>query len=77
MKTILVMLPFVMLVGCEQYYRYPCQNPDNWNKAMCHKPECEINRQCPEHIFGENDMPQDPRLTNPPAAATKCKGDCK
>lgn len=77
MKKILIMLPFVMLAGCDQYYRYPCQNPENWNSPSCHKPECEINRQCPEHIFGEN-VPEDPRLqlqsvpSNP-----KSKGGCK
>ena len=75
MKKMLVMLPLVMLAGCEQYYRYPCQNPVNWNKPMCHKPECEINKQCPEDIFGSDSLPQDPRLSIAPVANPK--GGCK
>jgi hypothetical protein len=47
---------FVLLLsGCSDYYRYPCQNPDNWEKDICKKPWCDINKTCPEHIFKEND----------------------
>jgi hypothetical protein len=41
----------LILVGCEQQYRYPCHNPDNWDTPRCQKPLCEINRDCPEHIL--------------------------
>lgn len=47
----LAILPLILLVGCEQRYRYPCQDMDNWNKPICQKPQCEINMECPEHIF--------------------------
>jgi hypothetical protein len=47
-------LPVLMLVGCEQKFRYPCQDPDKWNSASCQKPLCEVNRDCPENIFGPN-----------------------
>lgn len=52
MKKILLLLfiPFV-LVACEQQYRYPCQNMENWDKEECKKPRCEVHRDCPEHIF--------------------------
>jgi len=39
------------LMGCEQQYRYPCHDPENWETDRCKKPLCEINRDCPEHIL--------------------------
>lgn len=39
------------LAGCEQHYRYPCQDPANWDKAICQAPLCEVNRDCPKYIF--------------------------
>lgn len=44
-------------------YRYPCQNPENWDKEMCKMPQCDVTRTCPEHIFKGQ---RDPRL-GPPA----------
>lgn len=44
-----------VLSGCEDRYRYPCQDPNNWNSAECQKPQCDISKSCPEHIFPEKD----------------------
>ena len=43
-------------------YRYPCQNPANWDKDICKMPLCDVNRTCPEHIFKGQ---RDPRLGPP------------
>ncbi|NBW58142.1 hypothetical protein EBR43_10280 [bacterium] len=43
----------LLAAGCENRYRYACQNPDNWDQDYCKKPKCEISRDCPEHIFKE------------------------
>ena len=48
MKYLVLLLA---LMGCDQYYRYPCQDPDNWDSKQCKKPLCEVNRDCPELIF--------------------------
>ena len=48
-------------------YRYPCQNPANWDKDICKMPLCDVNRTCPEHIFKGQ---RDPRL-GPPDEKTK------
>jgi hypothetical protein len=48
----ILMLP-LLLLGCDQYYRYPCQDPANWSSDQCKKPICEVNRDCPEHIFNK------------------------
>ena len=53
--TIFVLaLPVVFAAGCEQKFRYPCQNPDMWTSAQCQKPLCEVNRDCPDLIFKES-----------------------
>lgn len=43
----------VTLTQCEQHYRYPCQNPENWKEDYCQRPLCEVNRDCPEYVFKE------------------------
>jgi hypothetical protein len=37
--------------GCEQRYRYTCQDIANWEKPECQKPLCAVHKQCPSHIF--------------------------
>jgi len=45
----------LFLAACGDQYRYPCQDPANWDKDFCRKPICDINRTCPEHIFKGSD----------------------
>lgn len=44
-------LPVLVVIGCEQRYRYPCQDPAKWKEAVCQKPKCEVHRDCPDIIF--------------------------
>jgi hypothetical protein len=47
----LVLVPAtVILIGCEERYRYPCQDPENWNEKICQKPYCSANGTCPEDL---------------------------
>jgi hypothetical protein len=63
-SMLILALPLVILAGCDQYYRYPCQNPANWEQDFCKKPLCEVNRDCPEYIFEpEEAVEQTPALT--------------
>jgi hypothetical protein len=50
MKIALLVLALVALVGCEDRYRYKCQNPDNFHHADCQKPKCLFTQQCPEYL---------------------------
>ena len=50
MKIALLVLALLALVGCEDRYRYPCQNPDNFHKPDCQKPKCLFTQQCPEYL---------------------------
>lgn len=50
MKIIALIVAMLALVGCEDRYRYACQNPDNFHKPDCQKPKCLFTQQCPEYL---------------------------
>ena len=49
MKYVIVLVA-ALLVGCQDHYRYPCQNPDNFGKPECQKPKCLFTQMCPEYL---------------------------
>ena len=59
---ILLALPVGMAMCSGDRFRYPCQDPANWDKDMCKMPQCDVRRECPEHIFKGQ---RDPRLGPP------------
>ncbi len=44
------------LSGCgyDGHYRYPCQDPANWDKAECNVPICETTGTCTRDIIGKD-----------------------
>lgn len=66
---ILLILPLVLAYCSDgDRFRYPCQNPDNWDKPMCKLPICDVTRTCPEHIFkGQRDPRLGPDTNSSPA----------
>lgn len=62
----LIALPVALSFFGNDRFRYPCQDPANWEKDICKKPQCDVTRTCPEHIFKGQ---RDPRL-GPPSDAT-------
>lgn len=78
---LIILLPIMLAVFSGDRFRYPCQNPDNWDKPMCQKPLCDVTRTCPEHVFkGQRDPrlgpPPDqnvPAAAQPPAKGVTCK----
>lgn len=58
MKKIKVFLSSSLLVlalsGCgyDGHFRYPCQDPANWEAPDCKPPLCEVNGACPEDLVG-------------------------
>jgi len=70
---LLILLPIGLAAFSGDRFRYPCQDPANWDSAECQKPRCEVTRTCPEHIFkGET-----PKGTSAPAAtAVVGKKEC-
>jgi hypothetical protein len=58
----LLVLPIGLAIFGGDRFRYPCQDPKNWDKEMCQKPLCDVTRTCPEHVFKGQ---RDPRLGPP------------
>jgi hypothetical protein len=48
---LLLLLPLTLAIFGGDRFRYPCQDPDNWDKPECQKPLCEITKQCPENLL--------------------------
>ena len=58
---LLLLFPLGLAMCSKEEFRYPCQNPANWDKDFCKMPLCDVNRTCPEHIFkGQRDPRQGP-----------------
>ena len=56
---VLLLLPVALAMCSGDKFRYPCQDPANWEKDICKKPLCDVTRTCPEHIFkGQRDPRQ-------------------
>lgn len=54
-KLIGIALLGLILSGCgyDGSYRYPCQDPANWEKAECNPPICEVDGTCSKDIVGQ------------------------
>ena len=59
---LLLVLPLGLAMCSKEQFRYPCQDPANWDKDFCKMPLCDVTRSCPEHIFKGQ---RDPRLGPP------------
>jgi hypothetical protein len=72
---ILVLLPVTLAFFGGDRFRYPCQNPANWETAQCKRPICDVTRTCPDHVFkGQRDPRIDPQATSTPTAPTPTSG---
>jgi hypothetical protein len=52
MKIITALL-FLVLAGCSDAYRYPCQDPKNFGKPECEPPACEADGTCTKDLMGQ------------------------
>ena len=59
---VILALPLGLAMCSGDRFRYPCQDPTNWDKDFCKFPVCDVTRTCPEHIFKGQ---RDPRLGPP------------
>ena len=69
--ALLLLLPLTLAFYGRDQFRYPCQNPLNWDKPECKFPICDVTRTCPEQIFKGQ---RDPRLGPPPPASDQPQG---
>jgi hypothetical protein len=49
MKTSIFLLVF-LLFGCEDRFRYKCQDPANWETKECKPPICTATGTCPNDV---------------------------
>ena len=63
MKAVLVALSLLLVAGCGEHYRYPCQDPANWKKKECNRPLCEADGMCWDKLSGVDSK----ELENKPA----------
>lgn len=49
-KLVLLSLMMLAVVGCEDRYRYFCQDPKNFSAKRCQKPDCLFTQDCPEYL---------------------------
>jgi len=64
---VILVLPLTLAFFGHDQFRYPCQDPTNWDSEQCKYPICDVTRTCPEQIFKGQ---RDPRL-GPPTAEQK------
>jgi hypothetical protein len=73
----LLVLPLALAFCGGDRFRYPCQDPDNWDKDFCKPPKCDVTRTCPEHIFkGQRDPRLGPPKPESSVAATPAPSLC-
>jgi hypothetical protein len=50
MRSLVLILSLILISGCEDRYRYYCQDPANFNAKRCQKPDCQFTQDCPEYL---------------------------
>jgi len=72
MKRFLLLASVLILAGCgDGSFRYPCQDPHNWDKEFCKKPFCTANGTCPEDLQHYEKKPNG--TTQPQQTTGVCK----
>jgi len=51
-----MLLAFASLAACQERYRYPCQDPKNWEKEECKRPLCAATQSCPDQLSKPEEM---------------------
>jgi len=59
-------LLMVLLSSCgySGHYRYPCQDPENWEKAECNPPVCEASQTCTKDVIKNTSTTPEQEITN-------------
>jgi len=75
-KYLVIFSAILTVMGCQERYRYPCQDPNNWEDKRCQKPYCSANGTCPEDLrhYEKNNQNSQSKI---PQSNNSNKGDCK
>ena len=71
-KLLLLSLLLAAMTGCEDRYRYACQDPKNWAQKRCQRPDCLFTQDCPDYLVApilekQNAVQQAPEAASAPA----------
>lgn len=60
------------LTGCgyDGHYRYPCQDPANWEAPECNPPLCEATGMCTKDLIGYDPSEGKEEITEQPVDET-------
>lgn len=47
---LLVLILALLVVACEDRYRYFCQDPKNFSAKRCQRPDCLFTQDCPDYL---------------------------
>lgn len=53
LTAVLFAAPIATSCGYDGYYRYPCQDPTNWENEECQRPLCETGTGCTDDLIGK------------------------
>lgn len=68
MKSLVLILSLMLISGCEDRYRYYCQDPKNWPQKRCQRPDCLFTQDCPDYLVApvlEKQIPAQPGASEP------------
>jgi len=51
MQKLYIFLVLSLLAGCSDRFRYPCQDPANWESSECKPPICTATNTCPSDLI--------------------------
>jgi hypothetical protein len=68
-KYALVLL--LLLAGCEDRYRYHCQDPKHFVEKRCQRPDCLFTQDCPDYLVAPVLEKQIATQATPPASADR------
>jgi len=67
-KSLVLILSLMLISGCEDRYRYYCQDPKNWPQKRCQRPDCLFTQDCPDYLVApvlEKQIPAQPGASEP------------
>lgn len=68
-KLLLISLTLIALLGCNERYRYYCQDPANFSAKRCQRPDCLFTQDCPDYLVAPILEKQSVPQTSTPAAS--------
>ena len=52
--SLILSIPLLTSCGMPEGYRYPCQDPANWDNKECNVPTCIPDGSCTKDLIGKD-----------------------